>query len=732
MKSLASLLSEYFGYDSFRPQQKEIIETIMGGRDTVVLMPTGGGKSLCYQIPALALEGLTVVVSPLISLMKDQIDVLQANGIEAEFLNSSLSNHDMERVIKKIENVGMAKNPLKLLYVAPERFSAEGFLALLQSIPLALFAIDEAHCISQWGHDFRPEYRNLRQLRSNFPGVQIMALTATATPQVREDIIKQLHLDEQGLFLSSFHRSNLSIRIIRKRQAFDRLVELLETQKGESAIVYAFSRKETEQIAMDLVAQGINAKAYHAGLNKDIRSQVQEDFIKDEICVVVATVAFGMGIDKPDVRLVVHYSFPKTLEGYYQEIGRAGRDGLPSDCVMLYSYGDRRKHDYFISLIEDEKRQLQEGLQVQRMIDFCEVQSCRWQKVLEYFGENFSDSCGHCDFCLGDKKAEDIKIPAQQVLSTVIRTGQYFGKNYILDVLRGAQTQKIRERSHDRLPVYGIAKGVNKDFLDLVFKHLIEINFLQRKDGEYATYRVTSFGAEWLQLDEGLEMMILEAPQLEDGSFVSEESLGYDQGLFERLRTLRKAISDDRGVPPFVIFGDQSLQQMAYYYPQDSEQFGMIVGVGQKKLKDLGAIFIGLIKEYCEEHEVIVPPRINQVRSSVRRKKKTKKQTKRAVSNLSRYETTFQMIQAQKSILEIASVQGVTEGTIGNHIEKLNESGREMEIDYLLDRSLRVKIGQAFEACGDVALRPVYDYLKEEVSYDDIRLGRIICRVQKK
>ncbi len=744
MKDLEQILSKYFGYDSFRPQQREIIESVIDGNDTVVLMPTGGGKSLCYQVPALAMEGLTIVISPLISLMKDQIDVLRANGVEAEYLNSSLSASELDRVMGRLRGVGEltkkqnnrvtenevlgGERPLKLLYIAPERFSTPGFMELLHSLDIALIAIDEAHCISQWGHDFRPEYRNMRRLKEEFPDTRLIALTATATPKVQEDIVAQLQLVDPNCFIASFYRENLTIRVIRKRGAFDRLVELLQSQKGESCIVYAFSRKETEKLAEDLNHNGIVAKAYHAGLGNAVRNQVQDDFIRDEVAVVVATVAFGMGIDKPDVRMVVHYSFPKTLEGYYQEIGRAGRDGLPSECVMLYSYGDRRKHDFFISRVDDPERQRAEGLQVEQMIDYCEARGCRWEHVLGYFGEKMGTKCGNCDLCNGTGIEQDVTPLALQIFSTVVRTGQFFGKNYVIDVLRGANTQKIRERGHDALSVYGIGKTVSKDLLDEVFKHLIVKNFLEQNEGEYATYRVTSAGVAWLKTEEKISMVIREEEkEISSGAGRKGKKgrkkgvLKFDDVLFQRLRVLRKSLAEDRGVPPFVIFGDQSLQAMAHFFPRNEDLFSRIVGVGAQKLRQFGPLFIELIDGYCEEVGGVVSVEPEPRKTKVKKKKATGE----------RYQKTLKMLRDHHSILEIVKAQGFKETTILRHIETLVEDGESVDVAYLIDDGTYVDVREALEACGDGVLRPVYDFLEEKVSYTDIRIGRILWRKGK-
>jgi len=445
MSNINELLKTHFGYDEFRPLQEEIIHNVLDKKDSLVLMPTGGGKSLCYQLPALTFEGITLVISPLIALMKDQVDSLKENGISAAYINSSLSTAEISEIKYKVMN-----NGVKILYIAPERLAMNEFRDFLNNIIIDLVAVDEAHCISEWGHDFRPEYRNLKKLKTLFPGVPIIALTATATRRVSDDIVRQLSLEDGGIFTSSFNRENLSFSILRKKDAFDKLVKLLEKHKGESAIIYCFSRKDTETIAESLKTEGFNAMPYHAGLDQETRANTQDRFVKDKIDIIVATIAFGMGIDKPDIRLVVHYTFPKTLEGYYQEIGRAGRDGLPSRCVMFYSYGDTIKHDFFIKKIEDEAAQNHAREKLDQVVNYCEIPDCRRKYLLKYFDEDYKkDNCKGCDNCLSEKITFDATIVAKKILSAIIRTNNRFGRNYIVDVLKGRKLAAIIKNNHN-------------------------------------------------------------------------------------------------------------------------------------------------------------------------------------------------------------------------------------------------------------------------------------------
>ncbi|MEK7083248.1 MAG: ATP-dependent DNA helicase RecQ, partial [Patescibacteria group bacterium] len=448
--NLQSILKEYFGYEQFRPLQEEIIFHVLAQKDALVLMPTGAGKSLCYQIPALAFQGTTLVISPLIALMKDQVDALQANGISAGFLNSTLTGYE---IAKTIDDVRVGE--IKILYVAPERFAVPGFIEFLTSINLSLIAVDEAHCISEWGHDFRPDYRNLKTLRTRFPYIPIIALTATATPRVRDDIIAQLNLTSPQIFTSSFNRTNLTYSVYPKDNTFELLLQILKRHKDKSVIIYSFSRANTEKLAEKLQKSGIKAMAYHAGLDSDMRRKTQEDFIKDRIAVIVATIAFGMGIDKPDVRAVIHYDLPKSVEGYYQETGRAGRDGLPSECVLFYSYGDMAKHYRFMKDVTDSEERKHAEEKLKQIVTYAELSACRRHFLLAYFNEEFNAPCKACDNCLQTTETVDATEIAQKIMSAILRTGQRYGAGYIADVLTGKSDEKVIMRGHNNLSVFG-------------------------------------------------------------------------------------------------------------------------------------------------------------------------------------------------------------------------------------------------------------------------------------
>ena len=602
--NLKRLLKQHFGYDEFRPGQEAVISNALAGRHGLVVMPTGGGKSLCYQLPALAMGGLTLVVSPLIALMKDQVDGLRANGIAAEFLNSSLDNATAAAVERRALAGGVS-----LLYVAPERVSMPGFRLFLHTLDLRLIAIDEAHCISEWGHDFRPDYRVLSELRGIFPDTPVMALTATATERVRDDIAGQLRLGDCPRFVSGFDRANLTYRVQPRQGAWDALVGLLDERRGQSAIVYCFSRKETEEVAQGLTAAGHPAAAYHAGLDADTRRLAQERFIDGEVPIVAATIAFGMGIDKPDIRLVVHYALPKSIEGYYQETGRAGRDGLPSDCVLFFSEGDRAKQEYFIQGMTGDARAVAER-QLQQMVDYGRLPTCRREYLLAYFGETIASAtggCGNCDVCLAERQSADVTVVAQKLLSAVIRTGERFGIAHVNNVLLGSKAQRVRELGHDKLSVYAIVDDYDRNALRDIANGLVERGLLARADGEYPTISVTAVGREWLRSRQSLTLELrVEETATQSGRHqkrrakdTSAAAPDYDAGLFEQLRALRRRRADEEGVPAFVVFSDATLRGLAAAKPTDPQAMLRVSGVGPAKLDRYGEEFLAAIREYA-------------------------------------------------------------------------------------------------------------------------------------
>jgi len=587
----AKTLRDVFGYDAFRPFQEEIVATLVRGEDAFVLMPTGGGKSLCYQIPALHRAGTAIVVSPLISLMKDQVDALRANGVRAAFYNSSLAADASRRVLSMLH-----RGELDLLYIAPERLLAEGFLARLSEIAIALFAIDEAHCVSQWGHDFRPEYVQLGRLRRLFPGVPMIALTATADPQTRDDIRASLGLTNARSFVAGFDRPNIRYSVLDKQKPFAQLQAFLARHAGEAGIVYALSRKRVEEIAARLSAAGVDAAPYHAGLHDDERRRVQESFLRDDLQVVVATVAFGMGIDKPNVRFVVHYDLPKSIESYYQETGRAGRDGLPAEALLLFGYGDIAVARALIDQGGNTEQKRIELHKLQALIGFAEPLSCRRRVLLGYFGEQLEDDCGNCDLCLDPPQHYDATEDAQKALSCVFRVGQRFGMGHVIDVLRGADTARIRLLGHQRLSTYGIGADRSADAWGSLIRQLVHQGYLEQDVAAFSVLRLTEAARPLLR---GQKRLMLAKPRSKDRGERKKEGRhglsGGDAELYETLRRLRKRLADAAGVPPFVVFGDATLAEMANRLPGSLEDLLQVTGVGKHKLERYGAEFLAEI-----------------------------------------------------------------------------------------------------------------------------------------
>ena len=733
------VLKTHFGYDSFLPLQEEIISHVLAGKDGLALMPTGGGKSLCYQLPAICLPGITLVVSPLIALMKDQVDGLNANGVAARFINSSITASEIE-----LAQAQASRGRVKILYVAPERLAVPGFKRFLQGIDLSLIAVDEAHCISEWGHEFRPDYRNLRQLRGDFPQVPVIALTATATARVRDDIVDQLGLQGGRIFLSSFDRANLTYSVETKEGYWSKLLSLLNGHNGESTIIYCFSRRETEELAEDLNERGLLARPYHAGLEPEIRRRTQEDFIRDRAPIIVATIAFGMGIDKPDIRLVVHHSLPKSLEGYYQETGRAGRDGLPSDCVLFYSRADRAKQDYFINQLEDPQEQQNARQKLSQMVEFAEIPVCRRKSLLGYFGEELPrDNCGACDVCLAAGEEFDATEIAQKTLSAVIRTGERFGALHVARVLRGSREKRLLELGHDRLSVYGIARDYTEDQLREVMGHLQARGLLARNDGEFATFSVSPRGRDFLTRRVELSLPRLKAGADEGRRGTSTRGIGernmstpataeYDQELFAELRTLRRDLADQQEVPPFVVFGDVSLRYMAVAFPQSLENFAQVPGVGKAKLEQYGERFVAAIRSYAEPRNIAdrtVETASSTGTASVDRESRRERREGRRSDT---YEQTLALLFRGLDIGQIARERGLAETTIIGQIERMASQGRELPLERLLPEAARLQsIRDAFDICGQEYLKPVREYLGPDFSYEEIRLARLHLRQEE-
>ena len=706
------ILKSQFGYDSFRMNQEQAIETVLQKKNCVVLMPTGGGKSLCYQIPALMLDGLTVVISPLIALMKDQVDALKNNGVEAAFLNSTQTSREQTEVFQTVRS-----GRLKLLYVAPERLLQTGdqFIDFLKSVDVSLFAIDEAHCISSWGHDFRPEYMQLRKLKTHFPEVPLIALTATADKLVQKDIVERLNLQNAPVYISSFNRPNIFYKVEPKRSSYERLVEYLESHREESGIVYCLSRNSSESLAANLRDEGFNALAYHAGLDTATRDKNQGLFLKDEVKIIVATIAFGMGIDKSNVRFVVHMDLPKNIESYYQETGRAGRDGLQSEALLFFSWGDVNKLKGFAE-VEGNRTQSEIMLKkLNTMGAFGDLKTCRRKFLLNYFSEDLTEDCGHCDNCNTTFETFDGTIIAQKALSAVYRTGQRFGLSYLIDLLRGSQAKTIRDE-HKNLKTYGVGADISKNNWFDYFKDLIEQGYLKQTEGQYPTIVLTEKSMDVLRGSERVELFKVTIKEdKKEKSLVSKLEHEYLKDLFDELRQVRTVFAREENVPPYVIFSDATLIEMATYLPQTEVEMRRISGVGDLKLQKYGADFLEVIVDYCETNNLA--SRIN-LKSP---KRETKTRTKRDASGQTTYDVSLDMFRSGLSIPEIAESRGMAVSTIETHLVKFIPSGEVMLDDLVHADKIEAIRNAIVRLNTGFAVAPVKEFLGEDYSYGEIR-----------
>lgn len=594
-----SVLNSTFGYQHFRPGQEDVIRTILDNQDCLVIMPTGGGKSLCYQIPALVREGLTLVVSPLISLMKDQVDQLTLQGVDAAYLNSTQTSLQQREIL---DNCRSGK--IRLLYVAPERLLTDNFLDQLESWNLGLLAVDEAHCISQWGHDFRPEYRALGQLRRRFTNLPVIALTATADDTTRSDIIRLLEMRSPLVHISSFDRPNIRYTLVEKYKPLDQLWFFIKGQKGKSGIVYCNSRNKVEEIAGRLQKRGLSAAAYHAGLETQQREWVQDAFQKDDLQVVVATVAFGMGINKSNVRFVAHFDIPRNIESYYQETGRAGRDGLPAEAILFYDPADLA---WLRRCLEEKTPGMQQDIERHKLnaiTAFAEAQTCRRLVLLNYFGENRQTACNNCDICLDPPKQYDGLVDAQKALSCIYRVGQRFGIGYIVEVLRGSNNQRIRELGHDKLPVYGIGREQTNEYWVSILRQLIHRGMIIQNISRFSALQLTESARPVLRGEVPLQLAVPRVLSVKTRNQNNKTYQGnYDKKLFAKLRKLRKSIADEDNIPPFVVFNDATLIEMAEHCPTTSAELLLINGVGERKLERFGDSFIVLIRDHLAGHD---------------------------------------------------------------------------------------------------------------------------------
>lgn len=717
LRSLESALKHYFGYDSFRPGQRQIVEQALQNQDLLIIMPTGGGKSLCFQLPALLKPGLTVVVSPLIALMQDQVEALRDNGIGATFLNSSLNSYQV-----RSREAEILKGNIKLLYVAPERLLSERFLPFLtlvqEKIGISAFAIDEAHCVSEWGHDFRPEYRQLKQLRHRYPGVPTLALTATATDRVRQDIIQQLALAKPSIHVASFNRPNLYYEVQPKqKQSYSQVLQLIRQTAG-SGIIYCLSRRKVDEITLKLQHDGISALPYHAGLSDEERSANQTNFIRDDVRVMVATIAFGMGINKPDVRFVIHYDLPRNLEGYYQESGRAGRDGEPACCTLFFSYGDIKTIEYLIDQKSDPQEQLISRQQLRQVISYAEGTDCRRTIQLSYFGERFSGNCGNCDNCRYPKPVEDWTIEAMKFLSCVARCKERFGMNHIIDVLRGSKSQKILQYNHHQLSTYGIGKDKTVEDWRMLGRSLLHQGLLAQTTDGYAVLKLNAASWEVMRRQRSVSLAVTNTPKL---LTETETSQATDiEMLFQRLRALRKQIADEQSVPPYVVFADSTLKLMAQVQPQTLTQFSQLSGVGSHKLSQYGDKFLAEIKSYCQEHHLEISTSITAIPAAF---------AERASSAFATFPSDTQLFTLQLhreglSIEEIAQKRNIRPTTIIRHLSDLVEMNQPVNLNALVSPQRQEKICQALLVVGSHSLNQIREYLGDDYTYDEIRLVR--------
>ncbi|MEO8614362.1 MAG: DNA helicase RecQ [Luteolibacter sp.] len=720
LQSLTSCLKQTFGYDSFRPLQREIMEATLDGRDALAVLPTGAGKSLCYQLPALVRDGLTIVVSPLIALMKDQVDQLQASGVSATFLNSTLEPTEARNRLD-----GLGRGDYQMLYVAPERLMLPDFLSRLKDWKVCALAVDEAHCISEWGHDFRPEYRRLKEVRQWTGNIPVLALTATATERVREDIVKQLELENPARFLASFNRPNLKYQVIAKAGAAAQVCNFASGRPEDSGIVYCQSRKTTEALAATLRANGFSAVAYHAGLDPAEREKNQDAFLRDEAKIVCATVAFGMGINKPNVRYVIHADMPKNVEGYYQETGRAGRDGLPADCLLLFSRGDFMKYVKFLDDIPDEQARKVAHQQLDQMTHFAENDACRRVGLLAYFGEIWTQgNCSGCDHCLEPREKWDATIDVQKLLSCVLRIRQAgnfnVGLNHVAEVLTGGMSEKIQRWKHEQLKTHGIGKDQPRPYWVDLGRQLLRLSLLVSSEDQFQTVAVSQQGIDLLK-NRATVMLTRSSIVPRPQALARTGDIPCDTGLFERLRALRKELADARNVPPYVVFSDVTLRHFSRDYPRDDRALLKIPGVGEKKREDYGMAFLSAIRDWLGES---VPQEFAPLSSVTAQAAPRKPKVAYGLSDTAN--ETLTLWKLGKTVTEIMAIRGFKDTTIEGHLAEAIAQGEFIDPRAFYSVAEEREMQAALAGYDEVSLKPVYEQLEGRISYGKLRLYRAV------